>query len=464
MKHSKKSRFIIQISEGLFKIIKCLPGPGEEVQEMEIEPAVPEKIFSLFKKLKYKREPLIVCLPRSCATCRVLKVPAVSSKEIERIVKLQAKKFFPYASGKLLSAYQVISVDREGYSYVNMIIVPEDALKEYIEVFNRLNPASFRIVLSPWGLANIYNAIKPEQKETGMLVDLNFDSAELVIVAQGKPCFSRYIKFKRIHDSWRQLFIVEVENTRRAYLKESQAGSDLEKVVIFGAGEDSWALVEALNKKVLFSAEAISYGARVHMPDQLLSRLIKSDTSFAGLIGLGVRDTEASLNLIPDLLKQKQEGVLRRKKYLKAAWPVLVLFLLWLGAGFKRLENKQFYLRQLKDELKAISLQAMALEDLEDKAELMDRYSAQGPAVLDMLSGVYALIPDGVYLTGFRFADSGPLAVRGESLALDRVLDFTSALKRSGVFEGFNVKVKYARVKQKPSGEALEFEIECARY
>src|SRR3989338_1147143 len=178
----RQALFICQITESHLKVIKCkLVGKKREFTGLEIEPItsdieekkLSEKITEVFKKLGYNNNPIAVCLPRGKVTSRYLKVPTQSPKEIEDIVSLQAARYLPYPANELITGYQILVVDKEGYSELNLTIMHNDAAQRYIKALEGLKPCSLNIALNSYGLLNFYEQAKTNEPDSpAMLMDI----------------------------------------------------------------------------------------------------------------------------------------------------------------------------------------------------------------------------------------------------------------------------------------------------
>ena len=88
----EKIIFVCQVSEQVLKIGKYLIESGGKPKFLALEKEaispdsdsklLAEKIRLLFKKLGYSNDNVVVCLLRSQATCRYIKIPSVNPHEV----------------------------------------------------------------------------------------------------------------------------------------------------------------------------------------------------------------------------------------------------------------------------------------------------------------------------------------------------------------------------------------------
>jgi len=464
--------FVLEIKEGYLKVLKCLIRPATKREFLGIELAVLapdsedgkviETINQIFKKLEYNNDPVILSLPRNYATCRNIKIPAQSKQEIDRIASLQSSRYLPYPSNELITGYQVISTDKDGYSLLNLTIVHKDIIERYIKIFNELKVPRLAIVLSSYGICNFYNYINPKDHDSVMVAEIDSNNVELVVISKNIMQFSRYFKLNRQQPNWENPFISEINKTRDAYLKELSIEAP-KKIIIFGPKSTPGLLMEILNKESSFSAEAFSYSEKTNIPKNILEIVLGSDCSLASLMGLGMQDTEESLNLLPSDMKEKIRRTLRFNERIRTGILIFTILVIWLLAVAKNLQNKQNYLNLLKAELNKIAKEAKPLEDIVKRFSLIESRSKKKPTILEILRELYKIIPEQVTLINFNYEENDQLTLRGQATELNTVFALVSQLEKSAIFKNFNMKVRYATKRRSQLGDFVDFEISCTK-
>jgi hypothetical protein len=411
---------------------------------------VTEVLSRLLNKSGYRNNPLILALPRSKATCRYLKVPAQAPKEIEKIVSLQASRYLPYPQDELISGYEIVSQDKEGYSDINLVIVHKDVISSYLNIGKGLKAQAITITLSSYGLVNLYNHLQPQSKSAAMLIDIDSNHMELVIIARGKLVFSRYFKADISNPDWKNIFISEVVKSRDAYVKEV-GGEVPEKILVTGNQNLATEAVEAIRGGGGFKAEILAY------------EKASADTSFASLIGLGLKDIPYSLNLLPQESKDELKKRAQKTEYVQSALFIAAILLIFGLGTAKSLDNKTQYLKKLKAELDKISLEVRPLRDLEKRLVIASGTLREKPSSVEVFSEVHRLIPPSMTLTDFIYETGKELILRGQAQELNSVFSLVSQLESSVVFKKFTVKVRYATKRKTSAGEVIGFEIACSK-
>lgn len=460
--------FICQVTDDSLKVAACFSpckfkkefaGLESEAIPADItEQDLSEKITGIFEKSHYDNAAIIISLPRSFAACRYLKIPAGTQEEIESIVSLQASKYLPYPVSELITGYQILSTDNEGYSYINLIIVHKDIIEKYTRVFKKTKTAGWTIVLSSYGLCNFYNLINPNETHPVLLIDIDSSQIELVITLQKKLLFSRSFKFNKSQLNWQELFIDEIKKTQNSYLKETSCEMPY-KIILLGARQTCQELTGVLNKKLGLPAEVLSFDKKIKFSKNVGDVILNSDNSFFGLIGLGIDQTDNSLNLLPRNTKEELKRNLAKKEVMRLALFILgTIFITAMGI-VKHLDNKAKYLEKLKLELNTINTEAKPLEELVNRYRFMEKQLKKKPSALDMLCELHKSIPASVSLINFNYEENNQIVLRGQTQDLSSVLNFITNIETSSVFKNFNTKLRYVTQKKIRQTEFIDFEI-----
>ncbi len=465
--------FVCQVAEGLLKTAKCVGSQyskrefaGLEVEKIPLdmdEKGLTEKIKQLFKKMGYNNNPIVVSLPCHQATCRYLKVPSIIPQEIERILCLQAARYFPYPAVELVTGYQLIHTDKEGYSYINLLIAHKDVIECCVRLFKEFNAQKFAIVLSSYGLCNLYNYINPQaQPHPVIIVDIDSQLVELAIVFDKKVLFSRSFGLSRAQADWENILMDEIKKTCNAYLKEVSF-EPVGKIIIFNTGQAAKDFMEVIAKKAFLPVEVLSCADKLKFSNQLSTGTLNSENSFSSILGLGLKATADSLNLLPQEIKQELKNNSLKKERFKVILLISGIVLISALGMAKTLDNKIRYLALLKAELNRIAKEAKPVEEMDKALKLMNGGRRQPLSALRIISELHKIIPRQIYLTNFNYEENNQVILHGQAPELEAVFVFVSELEKSPEFKNFDIRVKYASQKKTQSNEIIDFEIICSK-
>ncbi|KPK98756.1 MAG: hypothetical protein AMJ95_02605 [Omnitrophica WOR_2 bacterium SM23_72] len=473
MRARKKFTFSCSVTDTAFKVIKCKSVHDAkvpeflEVQGLPLPPNCDEKKLSdlwqqALKKMGYDHHPVIVCLPRNQATCRYLKVPAVAPSQIEKMSNLQASRYLPYPANELVTAFDIISTDKEGYAYINLTIVQKNNIERILNILKNLKASSMSIILSSYALLDLYLLFKPGVQDTTMIIDVDAQYAELTVVASKKLLFSRSVKMDRYASGWKDALFDEIDKTLETYM-ESISLEPIRKFALVGVSIAMQELKEALEAKFSLPAEILTLGPKINIPAKLSDEILSFELSFAACLGLCIKEPQASLNLLPQDIKKEANKFISRKKSLQAVALVLVVMMAWGIGSVKHLDNREKYLQSLRSELGNISKNAKPLEDIERRFELLEARSLNVSSSLDILHELHAIVPADATLVSMSFEENKQVILRGQSPELNSVFALVERIEKSSVFKPFGIKVRYATKKKTASGDMVDFEIECLK-
>ncbi|MFH0827373.1 MAG: pilus assembly protein PilM [Candidatus Omnitrophota bacterium] len=473
MRARKKFTFSGCVTDTAFKVIKCKSVHDAKTLELLEGQALPlpanadeKKLSDLWqqslKKMGYDHHPIIVCLPRNQATCRYLKVPAVTPSEIEKMSNLQASRYLPYPAHELVTAFDIISTDKEGYAHINLTIVQKNNIERILNILKGFKASRMSIILSSYALLNLYLFLKPGDHESTMIIDVDALQAELAVVGSRKLLFSRSVKMDRQAFGWKNVLFDEMDKTLETYM-ESVSSEPIRKFALVGTRSALDELKEALEAKFSLPAEILTLGPNLNIPPNLSGVILNSEVSFASCLGLCLKEPQPSLNLLPQDIKDETRKVISRKKSLQAAVLALVIMMAWGIGSAKHLDNREVYLERLRSELAKISKTAKPLEDIERRFELLEARNLNVSSSLDILHELHAIVPADAALISMSFEENKQVLLRGQSPGLDSVFAFVDRIEKSSVFKPFRIKVRYATKKKTASGDMVDFEIECLK-
>ncbi len=469
---NKTAIYACQISEGALKAVKCSLGSlgrkefsGIEFEQFPVnldDKMLAERIAQVFKRLGYNNEPVIIALNRNKSTCRYIKIPSTQPAEIERIANLQAPRYIPYQQDELITAYQIITTLRDGYSHVNLSIVHRDIIERFIKIIQSLKATGITVGLSSYGLVNLYAYLYPHDQSVVMLADLDQQQAELAIISARKSLFSRSFRFNRDDPVWQEHFADEIKRTREAYAKEVSKVLP-QKILIFGQSGLSSQLAQYLTSTAGLAAEPLAYEEKLKISPQILNKINATNLSFAALFGLALEELPESLNMLPPGLKDVSKRSLQKKEIFRLGALSAAIILLFVLGLSQSLRNKSLYLKKIKQEINKINKEARPLEEMDKRLKILERRSSKKPSTMDMIRGVFQSLPSGIQLVSLSFDSDGQIVLRGNAADLNSVFNLVPQLEQSAALSRFGVKVRYATKKNTGQGEEVDFEIICQK-
>lgn len=459
----KRSILIIQLSGKLLKTVNCLRRLNlrAEFKNFDLQ-EVPSgnNLSSQLIEAGFNSREIIAALPGNQATCRFLKIPGANQEELEKISILQASRYLPYPAEELVTAYQVIRSGQESFSDILLTIAHRNSITEYHDLLKPpLKASKLDIILSFYGICNLFYEIEPKEAGTVMLIDLDNQRAELVIAAKGKIIFGRSTNLNNGIPGWEEALLTEITKTSDAFTRDIQ-GERIEKIVLLGAKNLTPESLLKFERQAGVPFEFLNYFEKLNIqpvPEAALNH------SFASLIGLGLKSLPESLNILPKTAKETNARKSRRKERLKLGMLVLgSIIVSFLGISIS-LENKTRYLQNLEKETAKITAEARPLESIEKRFKLIENNAGKKDSPLDILYELHRLIPEQISLISLSYEENRRVVIHGRAADLNAVLNLVAALEKSPAFEKFNIKIRFATRKKIQTGEVVDFEIGCLK-
>lgn len=431
---------------------------------------VTRKISNLALELKINSRYLTLSIPRHLTTTRNLDLPSANPLEIKDMIELQIGKQTPYASDEVIKDYQILGSNADGYSRVLLVIVHRDIVGRYFKMLESAGLKVQKVSFSSEGLLNWRSLVYREKiapEKVHILIDVDYDTSDFEVVLNDKLVFGRSISlgFSQLPgqmEQWQKKFVEEINHSIYAYQNEIM-GKEIGKIIISRPRLVGDSLDKAvLEKEFGLSVEIIDQFKDIPLTEEganSYNNLVRTDLSFAGLIGLGLPSGEHKIDLVP---QEHLIGKAVREKgkdlYLMG---ILLVFILVAVSGvfLGRMYNKERYLSQLKQRLDQIQNKTKELNGMIRGIEtIKDRVYTRGTS-LNLFYEVHRAISPEIHLVSISFDGKENLTLRGESNEMSEVFSFVNKLEESPFFQ--NVKSKYATKRKVGDKEITDFEISC---
>ncbi len=384
-----------------------------------------EGLQDAVKTLGILGQSTVLIVPRDLVTVRFVEVPSIEQEEIKSMVEFQAQKELPFSKEETVVGFRSLGSYKEGYSWILLAIAHKDKLHEKIKFVESVGLEVVRISLSTeilflWarGLVN--------KEASNLILNANKDNAELLIIDQGRPVFSRSFSS--------DLLLQEIERSFEAYRRE-KLGSFPEEGIITGIFENPPILSKSIEAKLNIRTKVFEFD-------------IAEFESFETL----------EIDLTPKELKESRLKKVKRKDLIRLSILFsLALFLIFSFVSL-RLFVKRQYLLALDRKIRSIESEAIEAEKMIKKINAVQLQIKQKGSAVFCLSELYKIIPDNITLVSLSY-DESKMVLQGSSRDMSYVLNFITTLERTQAF--YNVELKFATKRSSSEGEFTDFQIIC---
>lgn len=435
--------------------------------------AVASAIRELFEKLKLKNPFLITSIPRYLSSVRFLRLPSSSETEIGQILALQSKKYIPYGKEQMVVHYQLVDIDRQGYSEVMLVVVRKEIIKKHLKILEQAGLSVQKIMFGSEALFNSYLAACPassagsRQGVLSALVDIDYSARhnrpiiEIGFVNEGRLVFTRGIVLKQAEGSENSWIIQELRRSFSAYQGQNKE-LKLEKIILLGSAVKPDGLEKGLYEE--FSAPVESIDILEKIP---LKRIINLAEEFktgglspATVVGLVLNNCEKRLNFLPEELKERQRSLSWRRSLIKTGLALLLIAFTLYGVSAKKFSQQQRHSEWLKTELERTNPEAARIRSLMEHTALIKKQIDTKGSSLKILRELHRIMPPQISLIELAFEYGLSLRLKGASFNMPDVTNFVGLLEKSPYFE--KVELKYVANKKVEGKQLTDFQIFCS--
>lgn len=410
---------------------------------------------------------LTLCIPRHKVTVRFLKFPTTNEKEIAGMVNLQSAKELPLSKEEIVTDYLISERTKEGYAKVALVIVHQDVISGYLDILNKAGLEPQRLTFSTEAIVDWHRIAFGREKVAAcsLLIDLDTDNTDIVLLHNFDLGFTRGLTLGmaqvKNEPDFKQRLAEEIRRTIEGYTRQEKA-IKIDKIIL---AQTNKAITEDIKS---FLIQEFNLPCEIVMP--LKNLPCQKDISFGQnelgfsplrVLGAVFATPEKRLNLLPEVLRKKQEYKLNKKRLVTTVALSLMIILLSLSLVAKKIHDNKLRIAYLDKEIEKTEKQAEEVENMLKQIELIEsRRNISGSSV-DVLRELHSLVSQDISLSVFTYdEDTSTVSIQGVSGNMSQILNFINTLEKSAIFK--NVQLKYVNEKNAKGSEATNFKIECS--
>jgi len=165
------------------------PNSDQDVINQRIEETLP----ILLQRLGIKENRAIITLPGRAAFTRRLQVPVVRGRQLDRIIKYEAKQHIPFPLEQVNLDYQVSSVGTESTELdIHLVAVRKEIAEAQVKILKKCGIRADIIETAPLSIYNAYAASTlRDPDEVTAIVSIGASSTDIVIEQKSQMQFMR---------------------------------------------------------------------------------------------------------------------------------------------------------------------------------------------------------------------------------------------------------------------------------
>ena len=438
-------------------VIKSAVSGGKEIGQlfrMETESGVSDdlvmKMKAVLPSLDSTSASFLGVVPSYCAVTRNIEIPSLDQDEIREIISLQATRHTPYARNEIVIDFLNLGVFKSVYTKILLIIVPRSVVMRLYELATKLNLRMNKVVFAPEAMIRDVSRrfnLRAE-KAPVCLVWINGANSDFLISRGDSLIFIRNIPVGAQHFSVaKEGYLIRfVEELKKSF--ETYQSENIDQAPVFigliGALRHTDDLDQTITDILHIPVKRFDDLEHLNLHPEIRQKADAQDWSFLHVISSGYFFTETAADLTPEENKLKKTVEERSKEIVKTGILVMVLFSLICVFFISHIYFQTARIDQLSKRYEPIRKEAKELEDAYTHIQAIKAHFASRGKPLEVLTQLYAFIPDQAYFTAVQY-DDDKLSLKGTSYTKPVIFAMVDKMEASEALK--NVQTKYITVR-----------------
>ncbi|MDP3981690.1 MAG: pilus assembly protein PilM [Chlamydiota bacterium] len=450
------SRTVIFWDSDQLKIIRGNPHGGEKIDfsllnnikhwsESEISQCIREEA----KKKGFQKDQIVLLIPRSLATMKIIDLPKASEIELKTMVEYQLTKIIPYPKSEIVYDFSVIASDQPSTVQLRLVYVHRKSLNRYLNILHSAGFIPSRICLDSEFYHTIFKAHDITVERITSLMHIDTYSSVLVVYQDGCIAFSRSLPFgtstlinnqDNIND-----FLNEMETSFS--LAAHQQDLHQKPIYIAGLSGNHVSIADAITERFKQKCIVLDY-----------DNMQRTDTSIDMVSVLWFEDINAALNFIPPDIDLLYKKTIQRTAYRKLSISLMIFALLACWIIMRDIQFQKNELASIRKNIENIKDKAQKLDKKRKDILEIENFWNNRTQSLNILLLIFESTPAEIKLKSLSFTP-GRVTLRGYAPDLSHIFTFSTELKKIQQFE--SIKTHFARQVTIFNKDLAEFHLEC---
>lgn len=172
----------------------ALPEGALSAGEIKEREQVGKAIKELFAKTKIRSKRVVIAIAGQAAIIRHIKLPLMEDNEVANAIHWEAERYIPFPVDEVTLDYKVIKryADQNEMD-VLMVCARNDIIYSHIETLRDIGLQTQVVDIQTFSLMRAAGLEKANSEGTVALLDIGFETSDLMILKDGIPLFTRVI-------------------------------------------------------------------------------------------------------------------------------------------------------------------------------------------------------------------------------------------------------------------------------
>jgi len=349
--------------------------------------------------------------------CQILRLPATEPTELKQMLDLQIDNITPLPLEEVVYSFEPLAV-ADGQTQVLVAIASKAKVNERVEALESagLQPEMVSVDALAMFHALARRNLLATDDRLNVLVILGLVSADVIVYSQVVPLAVRSLVLGAEGES------VLREELQRTFVatEAGQPERAMGGVIFLAPGEELKAFAEKVANGLTAQSSLLSNGT---VPTAGLSLCLQYATGEA-----------AHLNLLPEEWRQKRQIKAFRRRLIRGAIALGVIYVLALAVFLTLLALKNAQFNRVVKEIKNQQKNYDAARQLEGELIAMRNQLDTKSSALEVLREITSRMPKDMQLTSFVFKKDLTLSLKGQAPSGAVALDFQTRLQQCDLF------------------------------
>ena len=349
--------------------------------------------------------------------CQILRLPATERTELKQMLDLQIDNITPLPLEEVVYSFEPLAV-ADGQTRVLVAIARKSKVNERVEALESagLQPEMVSVDVLAMFRALARRNLLATDDHLNVLVILGSVSADVIVYSQVVPLAVRSIVLGAEGES------VLREELQRTFVatEAGQPERAMGGVIFLAPGEELKAFAEKVAGGLTAQSSFLTNGT---VPSPALSLCLQYAAGEA-----------APLNLLPEEWRQKRQTKALRRRLIRGAIAVGIVYILALTAFVTLLAVKNAHLSGVNREIKSREGDFIAARELQGRLIAMRNQLDTKSSALEVLREITVRMPKDMQLTSFVFKKDMTLSLKGQAPSGAVALDFQGRLQQCDLF------------------------------